>query len=209
MVLQRSSRSFLNLTSGKRAFLTLCVYEHFKLDMCTYGGRGSAGKAVTDVFWKEGSRVPEILASEVVALIERGLMSSNHEATRNQIFEASLAITGIPKGSGLDDIKKLLRAFHNEYYPERKGAGGPGSSNPAHLHFYSQVRAKEALDSLRCAAHPFGDVELISHRKEIGTNASSLADVIAAAEEAPKRKRADRTGPVDEDGFAVVKRALK
>jgi len=54
------------------------VYEHFKLDSCTYGGKIGGGKAVTDVFWKEGCRVPEILASEVIALIEKGLMSSNH-----------------------------------------------------------------------------------------------------------------------------------
>jgi len=66
------------LTSGKRAFLTMYVYEHFKLDSCTYGGKIGGGKAVTDVFWKEGCRVPEILASEVIALIEKGLMSSNH-----------------------------------------------------------------------------------------------------------------------------------
>lgn len=119
VVLHKSSRSFLNLTSSKRAFLTRYVYEHFKLDMCTYGsklaGKSSSnttnGKAVTDVFWKEGCRVPEILVSEVIKLIEKGFMSSNHEATRNKIFEASLVITGVPKGSGLDEIKRLLNAF--------------------------------------------------------------------------------------------------
>lgn len=52
------------------------VYEHFKLDMCTYGGKG-AGASVTDVYWKEGCRVPEIMASEVVTLIEKGIMSPN------------------------------------------------------------------------------------------------------------------------------------
>lgn len=89
--------------------------------MCTYGGKGANAKKVTDVFWKEGCRVPEILASEVIALIDKGLMSSNHETTRNSIFEASIVISGIPKGSGLDDVKKLLRGYVNEYYPERKG----------------------------------------------------------------------------------------
>lgn len=83
----RCSRSFPNLTSGKRAFLTMYVYEHFKLDMCTYGGRTAAeGRSVTDVCWKEGCRVPEILASEVIALINKGIITSDHEATRNSIF---------------------------------------------------------------------------------------------------------------------------
>jgi len=66
VVLQRSSRSFINLTSAKRNLLTLYVFEHFKLDMCTYGGKVGEGKTVTDVFWKEGCRVPEILGTDVV-----------------------------------------------------------------------------------------------------------------------------------------------
>jgi hypothetical protein len=50
------------------------VYEHFKLDMCSYKGM-AADKAVTDVFWKEGCKVPEILVSEVIDLIEKGALS--------------------------------------------------------------------------------------------------------------------------------------
>jgi hypothetical protein len=101
------------------------VYEHFKLDMCTYGGKAGGGKSVTDVFWKEGCRVPAILSSEIAALVAKGVVSADHEATRNAIFEATLAIYGIPKGSGLDDIKKLLRSFKDEFYAERKA--GPAS----------------------------------------------------------------------------------
>ncbi len=52
--------------------MTTLVYEHFKLDMCTFKGTNGS---VTDVFWKEGCRVPEILASEVIGLIEKGFMS--------------------------------------------------------------------------------------------------------------------------------------
>jgi len=48
-------------------------------------------------------------------------MSSDHEATRNEIFEATMVLSGVPKGTGLDDIKKLLFSFSNEYFPERKG----------------------------------------------------------------------------------------
>ena len=77
-------------------------------------------------------------------------------------------ISGIPKGSGIDDIKKFLAAFQNEYYPERKGAAS--QSQPVYLHFYSLQRAIEAQQTLRTGAHQFGGVELVSHRKEIGTN---------------------------------------
>jgi hypothetical protein len=44
--------------------------------MCTFKG---ANGSVTDVFWKEGCRVPEILASEVINLVSRGVMQSNAE----------------------------------------------------------------------------------------------------------------------------------
>ena len=203
VVLQRSSRSFVNLTSAKRNLLTLYVFEHFKLDMCTYGGKVGEGKTVTDVFWKEGCRVPDILGTDVVSLIEKGLISGNHEATRNKIFEASLEVSGIPKGSGIDDVKKLLISFRNEYYPERKGSVSQG--NPIYLHFYSKLRAKDALDLMRMSAHQFGNIEMISHRKEIGTNATPLVVDDEFSVEAPKRLRANK-GPADDDGFTVVKR---
>jgi hypothetical protein len=38
------------------------------------------------------------------------------------------------------------------------------------LHFYSLQRAIEAHQTLRIGAHQFGGVEMVSHRKEIGTN---------------------------------------
>jgi hypothetical protein len=200
VVLQKTTRSFTNLSSGKRAFLTMYVFEHFKLDMCTYGGKAGAGKSVTDVFWKEGCRVPDILASEVAALISRGLVSADHEATRNALFEASLVVFGIPKGSGLDEIKKLLQPFKSEYYAERKGPASHG--HPAYLHFYKKQRAKEAIDFLRGAAHHYGGVELVSHRKEVGTNSDCPTDL--AQPEAPKEERT--ANEVDADGFLVVKK---
>ena len=74
VVRNQTARSFLNLSSAKRFFLSMYVYEHFKLDMCSYKGM-AADKAVTDVFWKEGCKVPEILVSEVIDLIEKGALS--------------------------------------------------------------------------------------------------------------------------------------
>lgn len=50
--------------------------------------------------------------------------------------------------------------------------------------------------------HQFSNIELVSHRKEIGTNPNLTGE---DPEEAPKRKRADRL-QVDDDGFNVVVR---
>ncbi len=97
--------------------MTTYVYEHFKLDMCTF--KGATG-SVTDVFWKEGCRIPEILASEVIGLIEKGFMSQSNEEHRNMIFEASIIVPSIPKGSTIDELKKLLYSYTNEYYIEKK-----------------------------------------------------------------------------------------
>ena len=96
----------------------------------------------------------------------------------------------------------MLRLFQNEYYAEKKGPTREG--HPIYLHFYQKVRAKDALDTLKIAAHTFADIELVSHRKEIGTNQTSIVNV----EEAPKRKRADNV-ITDEDGFQVIQKKQK
>jgi hypothetical protein len=74
--------------------------------MCTYGGRNA--KTVTDVFWSEGCKVPDVLVSEVMKLIERGIISANNDDTRDQIVEATLNIIGVTKGTSIDDLKKFL-----------------------------------------------------------------------------------------------------
>ena len=85
--------------------------------MCTYGGRDS--KTVTDVFWSEGCKVPDVLVSEVMKLIERGLISANNDDTRDQIFEATLNIINVTKGTSIDDLKKFLMNFRNEMYTQK------------------------------------------------------------------------------------------
>jgi len=110
VVLQKSSRSFSGLTGERRTFVGMYVYEHFKLDMCTYGAKGG-GPAVSDVYWKEGCRVPEMLVSEVMALIEKGIMSADPEAARNSIFEATITIWNSPRGPTITDIKRTMSAF--------------------------------------------------------------------------------------------------
>jgi len=95
IVLEKSCKSFTGLKQSKRSFLTTLVFEHFHLDMCTYGGKNA--KTVTDVFFKEGCKVPEVMVSEVVALIEKGIMSANTNDNRSEIFEASIHLFNVPK----------------------------------------------------------------------------------------------------------------
>lgn len=142
VVLEKSMRSFTGLSSAKKSFLTTLVFENFNLDMCTYGGKSS--KTVTDVFWKEGCKVPDILVSELMVLIERGIMSTNNEDNRNMIFEATLYIHDVIKGSTIDDLKKFLKNFKNEMYAEKGKQFGS-----FYLHFYKKERAKDAFTFLR------------------------------------------------------------
>lgn len=99
------------------------AFEHFKLDMCTYGGKGGS-TSVTDVFWKNGCRVPDIMCSEVVNLISKGIMPNDLDANKTLVFEATIHISNIPKGSNVDDIKAHLSAFQNEFYTERRSQPG-------------------------------------------------------------------------------------
>ena len=147
------------------------VFEHFKLDMCQYGGKKTNGIFFTDIFWKEGCLVPEILATEVVDLINKGIMRASSEESRNMIFESTIVISNIPKGSTVDDVKRLLATFQNGFYAERKGQANQARS--VLLHFYSKPRAIDALTFLRNTAHQFSEVQLVHHRKEIGTNSET------------------------------------
>ena len=61
--------------------MSTLVFEHFKLDMCTYGGKNS--KPVTDVFWKEGCIVPDVMISDVMKLIERGILSAKNDDNKS------------------------------------------------------------------------------------------------------------------------------
>lgn len=123
VTLKQTTKSFLNLNGEKRNFVMMYAFEHFKLDMCTYGGKGGA-TSVTDVFWKNGCRVPDIMCSEVVTLISKGIMPNDLDASKSSVFEATIYISNIPKGSNVDDIKQHLSAFQNEFYTERRSQPG-------------------------------------------------------------------------------------
>lgn len=196
IVLEKSSRSFTGLHSGKKGFLTMLVYEHFKLDMCTYGGKNM--KTVTDVFWKEGCKVPDIMVSELINLIEKGIMSANNEDQRNMIFEATLYIYNVQKGTTMDDLKKFLKNFKNEMYAEKGKLSGS-----FYLHFYKKMRAKDAFSYVKNTPNQFQSVEMISHKKEVGANQET--HITGNVEEKKKISRKDAK-MVDDDGFTVIKK---
>lgn len=192
-VLDKSVRSFTGLTSAKKSFLSTLVFEHFKLDMCTYGGKNS--KTVTDIFWKEGSQIPSILVSEVMNLITRGLISANNDDTRNQVFEATLYIFGVTKGTSIDDLKKFLSSYRNEMYTQKGKQQGQ-----FYIHFYKKMRAKDAYTYIKNTPNQFTNVELIMHKKEIGINPD---EPIKEASGLLKRKKKETI--IDEDGFSSFK----
>lgn len=151
VVLQHASRSLSGLTGAKHSFLSSYVFEHFRLDMCTYRPK-LGGSTVADIFWKEGCRVPEILATEIIALVGKGIMTHNAADRRSQVFQASIMFPTIPKGSGISDIKALLPGFTNEYYVEKTGSS---HARGALLHFYQLARAQEAHGVIQGTWHPF------------------------------------------------------
>ena len=118
------------------------VFEHFHLDMCTYGGKNQ--KTVTDVFYKESCKIPDIMISELMALIEKGIMSANNEDNRDMIFEATIYLSNVQSGTTMDDLKKFLKNFKNEMYAEKGKKLGQ-----FYLHFYKKMRAKDAFTFLK------------------------------------------------------------
>lgn len=200
VVLQHASRSLSGLTGPKHSFLSTYVFEHYRLDMCTYRPK-LGGSTVADILWKEGCRVPEILATEIIALVAKGIMSGNSADRRSQVFQASLSFPAIPKGSGISDIKALLPGFTNEYYVEKRGTS---HARAALLHFYQLSRAQEALADLQATWHPFENVAMVAHQKQIGTSQGGIGFGTSGTEPAP-RLRSERY-ELDDDGFQTIKR---
>jgi len=85
--------------------------------MCTYGGSGQ--KKTTDVFYKEGAKVPEIMCSEIATMIKNGIHEVRSAADKKSIFEASLMFTNVSLSATLDTLKKFLSNFRNEMYTEK------------------------------------------------------------------------------------------
>lgn len=168
------------------------------MDICTYGGRNA--KTVTDVFWKEGCHIPDVLVSEVITLIERGLVSASSDDARDQIFEASLLISQVNKATTLDDLKKYLANFRNEMYTQKSGK----VQGQFLVHFYKRQRARDAFTYIKNTPSQFSNVEMVVHKKEIGTG-SELTPAQAAQQAQLAEKKKKREKVLDDEGFEMIK----
>lgn len=124
-------------------------------------------------------------------------MSANNDDNRNMVFEATLHIYNVMKGNNMDDLKKYLGNFKNEYYAEKGKQFGE-----FYLHFYKKMRCKDALSYLKNSPNPYTSVEMISHKKEVGT---LVVDPKMNQAEAKKKERKANV-EVDEEGFTIVKK---
>ena len=63
------------------------------------------------------------------------------------------------------------------------------------------MRAKDALTFIKNTPNQFTNVDLILHKKEVGTNPDTPLQ-----DQAQKKKAAKEQDTVDDDGFQMVKR---
>lgn len=66
VVLTKRTHTFQGMSPYRKAFLNTLVFEHFKLEVCSYG---TNAKNITDVYWKEGCRIPAMMVTDVATLV--------------------------------------------------------------------------------------------------------------------------------------------
>ena len=161
VVKEKTYKTLPDIDPGKKGFVSTLMNENYALEWQTYGGGKTSLKQSTDVHYKEGeSRIPETLLSDVVKLIQRGILGEPGEQ-KKMLFEATLHVYDVPRGCTLDDLRRSIVGFQSEVYAE-KAANKPGSF---YLHFYNFYRAKECYKKLKYTPGQFTAVDLISHKK--------------------------------------------
>lgn len=116
---------------------------------------------MTDVYWKEGCKIPDVMISESVSLIEKGLISANNDDNKFMIFEGTLHIHNVQKGTTMTDLKNFLKVFLNDFYSERGKVMGE-----FFLHFYKKAQAKNAITFILNTPNQFTNFEFIQHEKQ-------------------------------------------
>lgn len=66
IVLTKRTYTFHGISPYRKSFVNNLVFEHFKLEVCAYGKNS---KNITDVFWKEGCRIPTMMVTEIACLV--------------------------------------------------------------------------------------------------------------------------------------------
>jgi hypothetical protein len=90
------------------------------------------------------------MITDVIKLIDKGIMQVSQEGGVSSVFEASLNISNIPKGTYTSDLKHFLINFKNEMYCEKTKTMGQ-----VLLHFYDKQRAKDALSYIQNTPNQF------------------------------------------------------
>ncbi len=106
--------SLPEMQGEKKLWICKLVKDHYYLKFTSYG---NSMKRVIDVYYTEDSRIPELLLSEYVRLISKGILSSSSKERKNP-FMASMYIYNVSREHSLDELKELIPDFKHMYYPE-------------------------------------------------------------------------------------------
>jgi len=128
-------------------------------------------------------------------LIEKGVDAAKQQVDKSAIFEATLNVYNVQKGSTVHDLKNFLEGFKNEFYTELGKQMGT-----FHCHFYSKVRAKDAVSYIKNSPNQFTNCDLVLHKKEIGTSQIALGEE-SKGDYVMKKKKV----VVDDDGWSTLK----
>lgn len=140
----------------KKSFVNTLVFEHFKLEVCSYGKNA---KNITDVYWKEGCRIPTMMVSDIAQLIEKGVIIED-EINAQSVFKATVSIFNLQRTDTINDIKALLVDFKQNFYSER----GKNDAS-VNLHFFDEQDGRDIFTFFKTSVTQFANVELIVHNK--------------------------------------------
>lgn len=186
IVLTKRTYTFSGISPFRKAFLNTLVFEHFKLDVCAYGKNA---KNITDVFWKDGCRIPTMMVTEIASLVQKGVLSDTETHSTN-IFKATVTVFNLQRSDTINDIKTFLADFKQQFYSERGQRDGQ-----VNLHFFNEDEAKDVFTYFKNSNSNFANVELRTHSKEEQEEESK-------ADEAGRKKK--RKAEVDDEGFSVI-----
>lgn len=191
--------SMPEMQGEKKLWICKLVKDHYYLKYTSYG---NSLKRVIDVYYTDDSRIPEVLLSEYVRLIQKGVLSSSTKERKNP-FNASLYIYNVSREHSLDELKDLINDFKHLYYPEYDNK----SANKAfYLHFYSLECAQLCMRKLKATPNPFTSIKFIDNQKLKLMAAPAAASLDSDDDDewetgASKKKKPQR---VDEDGFTFA-----
>ena len=74
-----------------------------------------------------------------------------------------------------------------------------------YVHFYKKARGRDALTYIKNTPNQFTNVEMIVHKKEIGTNSETTPAQAALQAQAVDKLKKKKERVVDDEGFEMIK----